>query len=368
MENNMQIQELIDKFYLGTVTSEERTLLLSYLKEKEPLHEVLAFYQNEWDKSSVNNNDIDSERIYNETISRLGVGMKSLSGNIEKVKPVVSARLVMRYAAIFIFAFGLSWFVHSYYLNQTLPAEKMAEHIQSVKVPYGSKSHVLLSDGTVVILNSGSSLKYSDSGLNSNNRSVFLTGEGFFNVTKDSTRPFYVTTQGIKVKVLGTTFNIKAYPEEDIEETTLVTGKVEIYSSSDKSEVGNPIILKPNQRAVFIKSEKKLRTLDSTELVAREVTPVKLRKVELQPVSRTEQTISWKDNKLIFDNEPFSSLAVKIERWYDVKIIINYPQLNSARFTGKFDKETLEQVFSALVTVIPFDYDINKNLITISKN
>ncbi|MCX6327048.1 MAG: DUF4974 domain-containing protein [Bacteroidia bacterium] len=366
MDNKMQIEKLTEKFYLGTVTNEELTFLLSYLKEKEPQHEILEYYQNLWDESSEINNDIDSERIYNEVFRKVSIRLMTVTGSTKKVEFRGYFRLVMRYAAVFILAFGLSWLVHSYFLNRsTIPI--IADQIQKVEVPYGSKSRIVLPDGSVVTLNSGSILKYSSSEFNSNSRSVSMTGEGFFSVTKDSTKPFYVTTPGIKIKVLGTTFNVKAYPDEDIEEATLVSGAVEIYASSDKSENGKPIILKPNQSAVFVKSEKKFHTIDTADKFSPEPTPVKLRTVSLQPSSKTEQTISWKENRLVFDNEPFSSLVVKIERWYDVKIIVNYPELNSARFTGKFDKETLEQVLNALIAVTPFNYNIKQNLITISK-
>jgi ferric-dicitrate binding protein FerR (iron transport regulator) len=276
-------------------------------------------------------------------------------------------RLIMRYAAVFILAFGLSWLVHSHFRNKT-SIPPITDQIQKMEVPYGSKSRIVLPDGSVVNLNSGSNLKYSSSDFNSVSRSVLLTGEGFFSITKDSTRPFYVITPGIKVKVLGTTFNIKAYPDENIEEATLVSGKVEIYASSDKTEKGKVIVLKQNQSAVFVKSENNFHTKDSTDIFRLGTAEVKLRKVNLPSSSRTEQTISWKENKLIFDNEYFSSLVVKIERWYDVKIVVNYPELNSARVTGKFDKETLEQVLNALITVTPFNYNIKQNLITISKN
>ena len=369
MEKKMQIEKLIEKFNLGTVTNEELTFLLNYLKDKEPQSEVLGFYQNIWDRTTEFNSNIDSRRIYNQIVKTIGVsegGRIPATGNSKEIMFTSYVRLVMRYAAVFILAFGLSWLVHLYFFNRTA-APPIADQIQRIEVPYGSKSRIVLPDGSVVNLNSGSSLKYSSSDFNSASRSVLLTGEGFFSVTKDSERPFYVTTSGIKVKALGTTFNVKAYPDENIEEAILVSGMVEIYASSDKTEKGKPIVLKPNQRALFLKSGNDFLTSD-TRMVCPKITPVKLKTVTLQPSSRTEQTISWKENKLIFDNEPFSSLAIRIERWYDVKIIVNYPELNSARFTGKFDKETLEQVLNALVTVIPFKYNIKQNLITISKN
>jgi len=369
MENKMQIEKVIKKFYLGTLTNEELTFLLNYLKDEEPQHEVLVFYQNMWDKIEEYNNDIDSQGLYNQIIKTIGTsegGRVPATGRSKEILFTGYVRLVMRYAAVFILAFGLSWLVHLYFWNRTA-TPPIADQIQRMEVPYGSKSRIVLPDGSVVNLNSGSSLKYSSSDFNAGSRSVLLTGEGFFSVTKDSKRPFYVTTPGIKVKVLGTTFNVKAYPDENIEEATLVSGMVEIYASSDKTEKGKPIVLKPNQRAVFLKSENDFLTSD-TGMVSPAIIPVKLKTVNLQPSSKTEQTISWKENKLIFDNEPFSSLVIRIERWYDVKILVNNPELNSARFTGKFDKETLEQVLNALVTVTPFNYNIKQNLITISKN
>jgi len=370
MENKMQIEELIKKFYLETLSKEEMSFLLDYLKHKEPQHDMLVHYQDIWNKAEEYNEDIDSRELYNEIVKAIGISHeveKPVTGNPKALLPIGNFRLIMRYAAVFIFAFGLSWLVHLYFGNRTTtPSLPVAEQIQIVEVPYGSKSRVVLPDGSVVNLNSGSSLKYSNSDFSSDSRLVNLTGEGFFNVTKNSSKPFYVTTPGIRVKVLGTTFNVKAYEDEDIEEATLVSGKVEIYASSDKEGTAKPIVLRPNQKAVFVKSGKNFLAPDTT-VASRSIIPVKLEKVSLQSSSKTEQSISWKENTLVFDNESFNSLAVKIERWYNVKIQIDYPELSSARFSGKFDKETLEQVLNALVTVTPFDYTVKQNLITISK-
>jgi transmembrane sensor len=369
MENKMQIEKLIEKFYLKTLTNEELAFLLNYLKDKEPPNEVLGFYQNLWDSAAEFNSDIDSKRIYNQIVKSIGIsenGLVTATGSPKKITFKNSIWLIMRYAAVFIIAFGLSLLVHLKFLNRK-EISPVADQIQKVEVPYGSKSRIVLPDGSVVNLNSGSSLKYSSSDFNTGSRSVLLTGEGFFSVTNDSKRPFYVITPGIKVKVLGTTFNVKAYPDENIEEATLVSGIVEIYASSDKTEKEKPVVLKPNQRAVFLKSGNDFLS-GNAEMASPAIIPVKLKIVKIQPSSKTEQTISWKENQLIFDNEPFSSLVIKIERWYDVKFLVNNPELNSARFTGKFDKETLEQVLNALVTVTPFKYNIKQNLVTILKN
>jgi ferric-dicitrate binding protein FerR (iron transport regulator) len=372
MENKMQIEKLIENFYLESLTDDEMVFLLNYLKDKEPQHEILSYYQVMWDKAGEYNETIDSKSIYDKIVRDVSfsrVGLKSAKESQDRVVFRAYLRTFMRYAAVFVFAFGLFWLTQSILFRKTTTPQITAkEQITRVEVPYGSKSRVVLPDGSVVNLNSGSSLMYSSSGFDSISRSVSLTGEGFFNVTKDSERPFYVNTSGIKLKVLGTTFNIKAYPDDNIEEATLVSGKVEIYASSDKTESGKSIVLKPDQIAIFDKLENNFHSINKTDLTNNETVPVKLKAINSQPSLKTAQTIAWKENRLIFDNEQFSSLVIKIERWYDVKIVVDYPELNSAKFTGKFDKETLEQVLKALVTVTPFDYNIKQNLITISKN
>lgn len=371
----MHIKELIENFYQGKLSKEELTYLLNYLKDNEPQYELLFLYQKKWDEASELNTNIDSERIYNRIVSKVDSrivnkgngGMIPVKGSPERKILRKYIITTIGYAAVFVMAFGLSWLVHSSFGNKTANSI-IVDQIQTVEVPYGSKSHIILPDKSIVTLNSGSSLKYSSSDFDAGRRSVALTGEGFFNVSKDTKRPFYVITSGIKVKVLGTTFNIKAYADENIEETTLISGKVEIFSSSDKTEQGMPIVLRPNQSAVFVKSENTIHKNDNTERVNPENSIVKLRKIDLMSSSKTEQTISWKENRLVFENESFSTLVIKLERWYDVKILVTYPELNSTRVTGKFDKETLEQVLKALATVTPFRYDIKQNHVRISKD
>jgi transmembrane sensor len=371
MEEKMQIEKLIQKFYLGSLTSKELSVLLDDLKDMYPKHEILSFYQYKWDEATEFNGNIDSSGIYDQVVSRIGISGRELLPTKESpIKVVGYFRRFWQYAAVFVFAFGLSWLINVYIQDRTKIAPISGrEQIHMMEVPYGSKSRIFLPDGSVVNLNSGSSLKYTSSAFNSGSRSVSLTGEGFFTVVKNPARPFYVNASGIKVKVLGTTFNIKAYPDENFVETLLVKGKIEIFASSDKKEKGKPIILTPNQRALFLKSENEfIPNFKDKVRAGVAVTPVKLKTINLQSPSKTEQAISWKDNKLIFDNESFSSLVIRIERWYNVRIVVNYPELYSARFTGKFDKETLEQVMIALVSVTPFKYNIKKDLVTISKN
>ncbi len=368
----MQIEKLIEKFYLKSLTDNEMVFLLNYLKDKEPQHEILSHYQEMWDKAGEYIEKINSKSIYYKIVREVSfsrVGLKSVSESPGRVGFRGYFRSFMKYAAVFILSFGLFWLTQIFLQKKEVSPPQLAavEHIITVEVPYGSKSRVFFPDGSVVTLNSGSVISYSSSGFDSVSRSVFMTGEGFFNITKDPERPFYVNTPGLILKVLGTTFNVKAYLDDNIEETTLVTGKVEIISSSRSNRNEKSVVLKPNQVALFNKTGNDVQIIDNTGQINSKIVPVKLKSVNIQPLSKTEQIISWTDNKLIFDNESFTNMIKKIERWYDVKIIVNYPELHSARFTGKFDKETVQEVLNALITITPFSYKINHNIITVNK-
>ncbi len=366
-----QIEALIGKFYLESLTNDEMVLLLNYLKEKEPQHEILSYYQGVWDKASESDVNVDSKSLYDKIVSEVGFskeGFKAVTESPDSADFKGYIRIFMRYAAVFVVSFGLFWLTQSIFLKETTTSLlAVKKQTTRVEVPYGSKSCVVLPDGSVVNLNSGSCLTYSVSNFDSVNRSVFLIGEGFFSVTKNAERPFYVNTQGMKLKVLGTTFNVKAYPDDNTEEATLVSGKIEIYTSTDKVESGKPIVLKPNQIAIFDKSLNNLHSFSKTDLTSTKIVPAKLRAVNSHPALKINQTIAWKEDMLTFDNENFEDLIVKIERWYDVKVVVNDPGLLSVRFTGRFDKESIEQVLNALVTIAPFNYTIKQNHITISK-
>jgi ferric-dicitrate binding protein FerR (iron transport regulator) len=273
---------------------------------------------------------------------------------------------LLRYAAIFVIAFFISWTVHNLLNSSHTDGQGLV--FQKIEVPYGSKTRLQLPDGSRVILNSGSTLSYPNV-FEGGSRTVYLTGEAFFDVKKDKTKPFFVNASGIRVKVLGTTFNVKAYPEEGTVETTLVTGEVQIFTGKQTSMPD--ITLKPSQKAVYSKDNKQILRLD--EELPQKVSPVSKSVTDnsqnkpSQTSAKVNESIAWKDNQLVFDNEEFNELTAKIERWFNVEIILDYPALKNARFSGKFDKETIEQALNAMILATPFRYTISKNKITIYK-
>jgi ferric-dicitrate binding protein FerR (iron transport regulator) len=357
MNHTNNIESLIRKFNDGDISTEELSFLISYLKENEPQSELLGLYEKVWNEIEIVNSRAQSSKIYKNILKKI---------KKENDRPNVFFS-VLKYAAILMLGFGLSFL----FRTGKQSVINTSGVFQQITVPYGSKSSVILPDGSTVILNSGSKLKYSTNFDAQNSRDVSLEGEAFFNVKKNKHRPFYVSVAGIKVKVLGTSFNIKAYPDEKNIETTLVTGSVEIYKDNNSKEEDPIAVLKPNQRAILEKSSRTLSIESPTNTEETIFQPSKTTlkaTVSIESEVETVLTTAWKDDKLIFNNELFSDIAKRIERWYGVKIVVvNYPELENTRLSGKFDRETVEQAIDALKYAIPFQFNIDKNVITIRK-
>jgi ferric-dicitrate binding protein FerR (iron transport regulator) len=277
-----------------------------------------------------------------------------------------------RIAAIVIITFGVGFFVQKF-----LPEEPV---YSSVNVPYGAKTQVELPDGSKVWVNSGSTLKY-PADLKGKKVDLFLEGEAFFDVTKDPKRKVNVRTSSINIQVLGTQFNVKSYNDEDVVETTLIKGSISITGRVGNRVIEKPILLKPREQATLIKSQGSLSLgqigdkdkQPGQEKLAEHKTEIAERTSPVQPrlnISESvdiERFVSWKDDKLIFKNEPFESLAKRLERWYDVEISIKDDDLKCSRYTGSFEKETIEQAIRALSISLPFEYKIDKNQIEVIK-
>ncbi|NJO69679.1 MAG: FecR family protein [Bacteroidetes bacterium] len=259
-----------------------------------------------------------------------------------------------------------------YYLN---PGSDQSAKLCQITTPKGSKAYVELADGTKVWLNAESSLKYPEN-FDSEGRNVYLEGEGYFEVAKDKNRPFIVHTSQIDIKALGTVFNVKSYTSEDIIQTTLVEGSVVIEkrnlnrSENTSASAGkSATYMKPNQQVTFYKTTSVIDITSKTSVI---------KSSDQYVVSKSEKIVkkdsllidkkvdiklftAWKDNRLVFDNEPFESLSVKLERRFNMKFSFMDDEIRSFRFTGQFNEISMEQLLEALQFASPFHYVINKS-------
>ncbi|MBN2480786.1 MAG: DUF4974 domain-containing protein [Bacteroidales bacterium] len=237
-----------------------------------------------------------------------------------------------------------------------------------IVAPIGSRSHVTLSDGTDIWLNAGSKLQY-PARFGDGEREVYLEGEAFFDVVEGK-KLFIVRTSDLNIKVYGTQFNVKSYPDEDLIETTLVEGKLSVESIRDQN-IKEPIMLEPNQKVTYIKSTQVKPVMqDDGKSTIQENVVVEEKPAEIVIIPRVDPVLitSWKDSEWVFSREPLGELAVKLERRFNVEITFEDESLKNYRFTGNFKDETFEQVLGILQIGAPVLYTIDKNKVILKED
>ena len=213
---------------------------------------------------------------------------------------------------------------------------------EEVLAKAGARTKLSLPDGTGVWLNSNSKLNFSRD-FNVKDRDVTLEGEAYFEVAKDARLPFVVHANSLDITVLGTSFAVKSYPQDETIEATLLKGSIEVSRKGDPG--ATRIILKPNEKLVYSKYATTHNPPDPPSVpahtapapppdVALTVNPIR----QDIPDSDKVET-AWLYNRLVFDGDHFRELADKMERWFNARIRIRDSRLNDYRFSGIFEKE-----------------------------
>jgi ferric-dicitrate binding protein FerR (iron transport regulator) len=238
--------------------------------------------------------------------------------------------VVQRVAAVLL----LPLLVYSGY--QTIHNKSQKENVllQTVSSRQGMVAEFSLPDGTRVWLNSGSQLQFPVS-FASDKREVSLKGEAFFEVTRNEKQPFIVSARDLNVEVLGTSFNLISYEEEEQSEVILFEGKVKLSAESGSiiKELGT---MHPGQRAVYTEGSKSLNTHE----------------VDLH------KYIAWREGNLVFQDDSMNDVVKRLSRWFNVEIIIDDPEINEYIYKATFRNENLKQVLNLLKLSAPIDYRI----------
>jgi transmembrane sensor len=238
-----------------------------------------------------------------------------------------------------------------FYLSlNTLLHEQGTTYIYS---PRGQRTHVKLPDSSSVWLNGGSSISYAVD-FNRHLREVTAEGEVFFEVKRNPEKAFHVIANEIKVKVYGTSFNVKAFADEKQIETTLISGSLSVVALKEDGSEGSEVFLQPNEKFIFLRDSKYVEGMTSpagqdARAMQQQATKDVLVPAKLQKNINTEKEKLWKDGKLVFRDETFAELAIRLERWYDVKIHFEDKNIRNYKFTGVFEKETINQAMDALM-------------------
>jgi ferric-dicitrate binding protein FerR (iron transport regulator) len=360
MEKMEHVETLLKKFHAGNISLPEKKALLEYLETGGNERLLKAFLYKQWDRGNDNIH-------YNsaDTFEALRSQLNMPQDNYKQAKHGIFNKHVyfqiLRYAAIILVTFFISLLYYNQRGEENLPEGDNVKFI----VENGSKGTVVLPDGSKVWLNSGSELIYPPDLSLKGNRKVKLIGEAFFDIRKNTDNPFYIKTKKVNIKVLGTKFNVKSYPDEEDVKATLISGEILLYK--DKEEDKAVHLNRPHQQAVIRGRDFETRSNNnSNNNIPIEAGKVEKTKIRINQIDEPALAVSWKEGQLKFKKESFKSLSKRLERWYDVDISFKDDKLKEITFTGTFEKENIEQVLHALSLSYPFNYKLNKNKIFIS--
>ncbi|MDR2564083.1 MAG: DUF4974 domain-containing protein [Prevotellaceae bacterium] len=321
---NSKFVILLEKFLSKQANAEEISRLKELLGQTETEDALSFYYEQKWKQASSVLDSKTDEQMWN-----------YLKRHIAHDKHVVAKhplwKKLLRVAVAVLIPITFAWMGYHFSENEK-SGNKSITTSSSVPVSIGTgaghKTELRLPDGTLVWLNSASSLQYDDS-YNQKERIVCLQGEAYFEVGKDTTRPFIVRAGSLSVEAVGTGFNVKAYPDDNYIVTTLMEGGLRV-SDSCRSE-----LLSPNERLTFRKIE---RSFTKDVLLD------------------AEQGVSWRDNQLVFLQESMEDIAKTLERMYGVQIHFASDNLKNIRFSGKIKNTNLDRVLQMIAFASPIDY------------
>jgi ferric-dicitrate binding protein FerR (iron transport regulator) len=322
--------DIIIKFLSREISDEELLSLKLWLESNPDNKQIFDEENNLWQDIRFNT----KSEHFNPDSGWLKISAKLGLGNVQNstvsvVSKKIYRSLIAAASVALILAIGG---VGMYFNLRPSLKNKPLPQISTITTNEGEKSHVYLSDGTSVFLNSGSTLKYNTQ-FNIKDREIDFTGEAFFEVKTNPEKPFIVKTGQVTVVATGTKFNVQAYQNEDRVETTLEEGILEV--SVNQKE---PVMVKPGQQVAYFK---------------------KLGAIILRDAS-VDTYSSWKENKLRFNDTPFLEAMNRISRRYNVRIEITSKKLLDITYTATFIDESIEDVMLILkhVSPIPITYKI----------
>ena len=380
MKDIFSISKLIVKKKLKSLSDSEKSRLKQYKKEFPISKEVDFDYvvQKITDYSA-----IDKDKAWQSVLEKY---------KKRNSRPVFSLAIqpLLKYAAILVCLLGISYyFLTTYHSGQDIPKDAITLQLENgdtkiitsdgvekilnsdgelvgvqkeseltykndsksqklvyneLKIPFGKRFQVVLSDGTKVHLNSGSALKFPVKFIKGNKRMVFLTGEAYFEVSKDKLHPFIVHSNGMDVRVLGTKFNVTSYPEDKVINTVLVEGSVQVYNRNDPQHKST---ISPGEKASCDRANKN----------------ISISKVDVDLYT------AWTNGQLVFKGVRFKDMILKLERTYNVSITSNNKELNEEVFSANFnmDVDNVEHVLYFISRSHPFTFTRTKNQIIINK-
>lgn len=327
------MDERIEKYFNEELSSTERVQFLHEVDSNETLKKQFVEYQNLYALLNL------SPQIENRKI-----GKQKYDRFVHQKQNRILRKLWLSrigYAAAILILVVSSSLLTLWYAQDD-EVVFVANEMNTLYTPAGQRACLVLQDGTEVWLNAKSKLVY-PAQFTEEERRVKVEGEAFFNVAKDSVKPFIVSAMDVDMKVLGTQFNVYCYPDVGYVETSLLEGSVRVFFSGKEKE---GILLKPDQQVTAANG-----------------------KMVVKPIRLNEHFL-WRDGVYAFENEPLIDILKKLELYYDVKIVVEDTTMFNETYTGKFrQRDSLDDIFKILQQIRSFKFckDTENNIITLSK-
>ena len=327
-----KINQLLNNFRTDAYSEKELNDLLDVFQRPQHENAVDESMKMHWDECS--NLTIGNDERFNRILSDIhhSINLKAT----KTIKPLWIKKLytgVSRVAAIIVIPLMIALYVLIAHQQST----NFAVVQNTISVPLGATSQFDLPDGTHIWLNAGSKLTYPMSFTNQSNRVVALNGEGFFKVKKDKKCPFIVKMNGMDVKVTGTTFNARAYSDETTVIIALVEGSVLLGKQTPENNFEKRNDLHPMEVAVLSKADKQITLTQKCDL--------------------TKYT-AWTEGRTVFDNDPILDVTEKLQKLYNVQVIIPDKELLQYHLTATFVNEPLERALKIISLSSPVTYQI----------
>ncbi|WP_373155530.1 FecR family protein [Bacteroides cellulosilyticus] len=338
MNKNTDAKDLelqISNYLSGNCTEEEKETLLAFLANNDDAANTFKEMSAVWAVSSIpafaemedENLSLIKERI---SLS------ESPATILNQSRKHISVWLKVAAAVILLLGCNYFWYIYTENLTEVYTS---AESPYEIKVPAGSRTNIVLPDGTEVALNAGSVLRYSR-GFGIRERNVTLNGEGFFKVAKDEKIPFYVENNDVRVQVVGTVFNVRGYDDDNYVLVSLLEGRVNLTAVS-----GSVMMLYPDEQALYNKSTGRMEKMKSN----------------------AGSACDWLDGGLTFENVSFADIAHRLERKFQVKIKIESERLKLEHFSGCFNSnQNISDILKEINVENQYTWRVNGDTIFIT--
>lgn len=366
------IDLLIISFLENEMTDAERKALQDWIEENPTNKAYFKEVYKIWAATDMlNENSMETNAVLEKVKLQIENNSPSLKSPKYKVRHIMIN--AGKWAAVVFISLLIGAIIYS--RLDKAPSEIAASTIDynEVTVPLGAKSTIRLPDGTEVILNAGSKLTYSTE-YGKVLREVEFSGEAYFKVAKIKDKPFIVHTSKTSIEALGTEFNVKAYPTENVIETILVEGSVAIRKTdtektNKKGSSDKAIILKPGQVLQIVKNpseEKQLVAIAPSPIVGTEESLKTIDNHKDMRIGNIDVQVgtSWKDDRWIIRGTNLKDLAVLLSRRFNVNIQLKDSTINQYKFSGRIENETLEEVLNIIKYTIPINAKIDKGDVT----